>query len=82
LKAHLFYRLLVLLDAISLVTLLGVTNVIAIRNGHLTVLVTFCLIELEGTVIAIFKSANFLAPEKTPITAEEDKGSIAYALVA
>jgi len=49
-----------------------VTGVITIREGYLTALITAFLIELAGAVIAIFKSANFFAPEKNEIPAEEE----------
>lgn len=70
-KTHLFYTFLVIFAATALITLLGVTNVIPIREGYLTALVGAFLIELAGAVIAIFKGANFFAPEKNPIAAEE-----------
>jgi hypothetical protein len=72
LKAHLFYTFLVIFAATSVVTLLGVTSVITIREGYLTALVTAFLIELAGAVIAIFKGADFFASEKNQIAAEED----------
>ena len=71
-KTHLFYTFLVIFAATSVVTLLGVTSVITIREGYLTALVSAFLIELAGAVIAIFKSADFFASEKNQITAEED----------
>ena len=71
-KTHLFYTFLAIFAATSAVTLLGVTNVIAIHEGYLTALVSAFLIELAGAVIAIFKSANFFAHEKSGIAAEED----------
>ena len=71
-KAHLFYTFLVIFAATSIVTLLGVTSVITIREGYLTALVGAFLIELAGAVIAIFKSADFFASDKNQITAEED----------
>jgi hypothetical protein len=71
-KTHLFYTFLVIFAATAIVTLLGVTNVIVIREGYLTALVSAFLIELAGAVIAIFKSANFFAPEESGIAAEED----------
>ena len=57
-KAHLFYTFLAIFVATSVVTLLGVTNVIAVREGHLTALITAFLVELAGAVIAIFKGRN------------------------
>jgi hypothetical protein len=72
LKTHLFYTFLVIFAATSVVTLLGVTNVIAIREGYLTGLVSAFLIELAGAVIAIFKTSDFFGSEKNQITAEED----------
>ena len=71
-KSHLFYAFLIIFAATSVITLLGVTNVIPIREGYLTALVGAFLIELAGAVIAIFKSADFFASEKDQITAEED----------
>jgi hypothetical protein len=70
-KTHLFYTFLVIFAATAVITLLGVTNVIVIREGHLTALITAFLIELAGAVIAIFKSANFFSPEKSQISSEE-----------
>lgn len=70
-KTHLFYTFLVIFAATSVVTLLGVTSVITIREGYLTALVSAFLIELAGAVIAIFKSADFFASEKSQITTEE-----------
>jgi len=72
LKAHLFYTFLVIFAATSVITLLGVTSVITIREGYLTALISAFLIELAGAVIAIFKGADFFASEKDQITAEED----------
>jgi len=69
-KTHLFYTFLVIFAATAVITLLGVTNVIAVRDGYLTGLVTAFLIELAGAVIAIFKSANFFSPEKSEISVE------------
>jgi hypothetical protein len=77
LKTHLFYTFLAIFAATSVVTLLGVTNVIPIHEGYLTALVSAFLLELAGAVIAIFKSANFFASEKSEITIEDDlRGSI------
>ncbi|MGH9427696.1 MAG: hypothetical protein ACRD2L_15505, partial [Terriglobia bacterium] len=70
-KVHLFYAFLAIFAATSIITLLGVTNVIPIREGYLTALVGAFLIELAGAVIAIFKSANFFASESNQIPAEE-----------
>ena len=76
-KTHLFYTFLVIFAATAVVTLLGVTGVIAIQDGYLTALVGAFLIELAGAVIAIFKGADFFASEKNQITAEESiRGSI------
>lgn len=69
-KTHLFYTFLVIFAATAVITLLGVTNVITIREGYLTGLVTAFLIELAGAVIAIFKSANFFAAEKVELSSE------------
>lgn len=69
-KTHLFYTFLVIFGATAVITLLGVTNVITVREGYLTALVAAFLIELAGAVIAIFKSANFFAQEKSEISAE------------
>ena len=71
-KAHLFYTFLVIFAATSVVTLLGVTSIITIRDGYLTALVSAFLIELAGAVIAIFKSADFFSSDKSQIYAEED----------
>ena len=71
-KTHLFYTFLVIFAATSVVTLLGVTSVIVIREGYLTALVSAFLIELAGAVIAIFKSADFFGSEKNHVSAEED----------
>jgi hypothetical protein len=70
-KAHLFYTFLVIFAATSVVTLLGVTSVLTIRDGYLTALVSAFLIELAGAVIAIFKGADFFASEKNQIAGEE-----------
>jgi len=72
LKAHLFYTFLVIFAATSVITLLGVTSVITIREGYLTALISAFLIGLAGAVIAIFKGANFFASERNQITAEDD----------
>jgi hypothetical protein len=72
LKTHLFYTFLAIFAATSVVTLLGVTNVIPIHGGYLTALVTAFLLELAGAVIAIFKSANFFASEKGETTIDDD----------
>jgi len=72
LKTHLFYTFLVIFAATALVTLLGVTSVIVIKDGYLTALVSAFLLELSGAVIAIFKSADFFSSEKNQITTEED----------
>jgi hypothetical protein len=69
-KTHLFYTFLVIFAATAVITLLGLTNVIMIREGYLTGLVTAFLIELAGAVIAIFKSANFFTAEKSEISSE------------
>jgi hypothetical protein len=71
LKIHLFYLFLAIFAATSIVTLLGVTNVIEIREGYLTALVSAFLIEVAGAVIAIFKSANFFGGEDKGVSAEE-----------
>jgi hypothetical protein len=62
----------VIFAATSVVTLLGVTNVIVIREGYLTALITAFLIELAGAVTAIFKSANFFVEDPKPLNAEAD----------
>ena len=71
-KAHLFYTFLVIFAATALVTLLGVTNVIVIKDGYLTALVSAFLIELAGAVIAIFKSADFFDRNENKISTEAD----------
>ena len=58
--------------ATAVVTLLGVTNIIVVREGYLTALVTAFLIELAGAVIAIFKSANFFGDVEKPLNTEDD----------
>lgn len=69
-KKHLFYTFLFIFAATAVITLLGVTNVITIREGYLTGLVTAFLIELAGAVIAIFKSANFFSAETDELSSE------------
>ena len=71
-KAHLFYTFLVIFAATAVVTLLGVTGVIAIQDRYLATLMGAFLIELTGAVIAIFKGANFFVSDKSGTTADED----------
>lgn len=71
-KKHLFYTFLVIFIATAIVTLLGITGIIDIKEGYLTPLVAAFLIELGGAVIAIFKGTNFFEKEQDEISAEED----------
>lgn len=71
-KKHLFYTFLTIFVATSLVTLLGITDLVTIKEGYLNALVAAFLVELGGAVIAIFKSTNFFKKEDEEITAEEE----------
>jgi hypothetical protein len=62
-KRHLFYTFLTLFVLTSIVTLLGVTGVITIRDGYLTSLVAAFLVETAGAVIAIFNRADFFTDD-------------------
>jgi hypothetical protein len=62
LKVHLFYTFLSVFIITTIVTLLGVTGVIAIKDSHLKLLAAAFFIELVGAVIAILRVASFRDP--------------------
>lgn len=58
-KQHLFYTFLFLFVLTAIITLLGVTNVLDIRDQYLAPLVGAFLLELAGAVIALYRGARF-----------------------
>ena len=58
-KQHLFYTFLGIFIVTAIVTLLGITKVIIIDDKYLTPLFTALIIELVGTVIAMYRGVNF-----------------------
>ena len=58
-KKHLFYTFLAIFAATAVITLMGITGVIVIHEKYLTPLFGALLIELVGTVIALYRGANF-----------------------
>ena len=69
-KKHLFYTFLVIFAATALITLLGLIDLVPVREGFLAGLVTAFLIELAGAVIAMFRMAKFFTDDETfaPLT--------------
>ena len=58
-KKHLFYTFLLIFIMTACVTLLGVINVLKIKESYLDVLFGTLVIEIVASVIALFKSTNF-----------------------
>jgi len=63
-KTALFVLFLSILAATAIITLLGVLEVIKIKESFLTALFTSLLIELVAAVIALFKKTSFFGDEK------------------
>lgn len=63
-KRHLFYTLLAIFVATAVVTLLGVTGVVSVRDGYLTALIAAFLVESAGAVVAIFRGADFFSEDE------------------
>jgi hypothetical protein len=61
-KVQLFYTFLFVYVATFLLTFLGVLDVVKIREGYLTALVSAVLIESVGAVVLLFKQADFFKP--------------------
>jgi hypothetical protein len=60
-KRHLFYTILLAFIATTAITLLGITEVIRIKDGYLTPLMGAFLIELGATIFAIAKREDLLS---------------------
>lgn len=58
-KEALFYSFLIIFVATAIVTLLGLTGHIKIRQGYLKILVTSLILEIVVSVIALYKSTDF-----------------------
>jgi len=54
--------------ATAVITLLGITKVIAIGSGYLNALVAAFLVELAGAVVAMYKQAPFFVSKSKTIT--------------
>ncbi len=65
-KRHLFYTFLTIFILTAGITLLGITDIIAIREQYLTPLFSALLIELVGAVIALYKVAKFFDDDASP----------------
>src|SRR5215213_7718800 len=81
-KTALFYTFLVIFAVTTIITLLGIINVLQIREGYLTALVTAFLVELSGAVIAIFRSADFFGNTTTQTGIEEPPAENRPAIIA
>ena len=60
-KAHLFYTFLAIFAVTAVITLLGITGTISIRDQYLAPLFGAFLIELTGAVIALYRRADFFS---------------------
>jgi hypothetical protein len=58
-RSVLFIVFITIFVATAVTTLLGITNVITIRDGYLNTLFSALILEVIGAVIALFKSASF-----------------------
>lgn len=65
-KKHLFYSLLFVFLATAIVTLLGVTGMILVKEPYLGWLVTAFLIEGAGVTYTIVKGTNFFSEDVAP----------------
>ena len=63
-KTVLFYTFLIIFIATSVITLLGVVGVLEIKDFYLKGLFLAFLIELAGTVIAVYRKADFFSDEE------------------
>jgi hypothetical protein len=58
-KKHLFYTFLFIFILTAFITLLGVINVVEIKEKYLNILFGTLILELIASVIALFKAADF-----------------------
>ncbi len=58
-KKHLFYTFLVIFALTALITLLGISGALDIKDQHLNKLLYALILEVIGCVIVLFKKANF-----------------------
>lgn len=58
-KRHLFYTFLLIFIATSVITLLGIVDVVEIKDEYLSKLIVAFLIELSGGVVFVYKQADF-----------------------
>src|ERR1041385_3460502 len=58
-RSVLFVTFVAIFVATAALTLLGITNVIPIRDGYLNTLFTSLILETVGAVIALFRSTSF-----------------------
>jgi hypothetical protein len=65
----LYYTFLIIFAVTAVVTLLGVVGVVAIKDTHLTLLLSAFLIELAVAVVSLFKRTEFFSKEETIVAA-------------
>jgi hypothetical protein len=70
-KAAMFTLFFILFAATSVITLLGVLDLIKVREGYLNALVASLLLELIAAMITLFKKTSFFGDEKTEAHIEE-----------
>lgn len=58
-RSVLFFTFITIFAATAVLTLLGITNVIPIRDGYLNTLFTSLIVETVGAVITLFRATSF-----------------------
>ena len=80
-KDLLFYTVLVIFAATAVVTLLGITDVLPIRENYLSKLFYILICESVVSVVAVFKRARFFSPEPKSTPDETKKNRINLVLL-
>lgn len=82
-KRHLFYTILSAFIVTTAITLLGITEVIRIKDGYLTPLMGAFLIELGATIFAIAKREDLLSePQPTAVISANERPVDPIAVIA
>lgn len=75
-KKALFYTFLGVFIATAIVTLLGITNLLQVKDGYLGPLFTALLIELIGSVVGLYRATKFFDEAKIEVVEAFTPGGI------
>lgn len=76
-KDVLFYTFVGIFVSTAVITLLGIINVVEIREGYLNTLVGVLIVELVGAVIAMFRGVDFFSDDGATDGSEKLSQSVA-----